>query len=192
MKGWRIDDGAFFVDAGVSGSVPLVKRPKGHRLLATAKKSDVIISARFSCVFRSAAYALSTLKELRKQRVAIHIIDLGGDACGDNIWKLVFTLLSAVAEHKNGRISESVRNTKRHLASRGVYSGGNRPFGFNLVGNILVADANEQAAISLMKAMRASDKSYNQIAAAIQTEFKISLLPMSIKRIIDRIDSSEA
>jgi putative DNA-invertase from lambdoid prophage Rac len=57
------------------------------------------------------------------------MIDLGGDVCGNGISKLVFTILSAVAENERDRI----RDVKRHLASQGVYGGGKRPFGFDVM-----------------------------------------------------------
>ena len=41
-------------------------------------------------------------------------IDLGGDVTGNGISKLVFTILSAVAENERDRIRERVRDAKRH------------------------------------------------------------------------------
>jgi putative DNA-invertase from lambdoid prophage Rac len=191
-KGWRIKKDAFFVDTGVSGLAPLTERQKGHRLLAVAKKGDVIITARFDRAFRSATDALGTLKELKQHGIALHTIDVGADVCGGSHSKLVLTILSAVAENKRDRIGERVRDVKRHLASQGVYSGGKRPFGFNIVDNVLVTNANEQAAISLMRTMRATDKSFREVAAVIKTEFNTDLLPMTIKRILDRIEKSRS
>jgi DNA invertase Pin-like site-specific DNA recombinase len=52
MKGWQVAD--FFIEAGVSGSVPLADRPEGRRLVEAAGKGDVIITARFDRAFRSA------------------------------------------------------------------------------------------------------------------------------------------
>jgi DNA invertase Pin-like site-specific DNA recombinase len=99
MKGWEIAQ--FFVEGGVSGSVPLAERPEGQPLLAGAGKGDVIITSRLDRAFRSAADALATLEELKADGVALHMIDLGGDVCGNGISKLVFTILSAVAEMAN-------------------------------------------------------------------------------------------
>ena len=57
------------------------------------------------------------------------MIDLGGDVCGNGISKLIFTILSAVAENERDRIRERIRDVKRHLAAQGVYGGGKRPGG---------------------------------------------------------------
>jgi putative DNA-invertase from lambdoid prophage Rac len=132
MKGWRVAE--IFVEGGVSGSIPLAERPEGARLLAAAGKGDVIITARLDRAFRSASDALGTLEELKAIGVGLHMIDLGGDVCGNGISKLVFTILSAVAENERERI----RDVKRHLARQGVYGGGKRPFGFDVVDGRLV------------------------------------------------------
>ena len=58
MKGWSVAE--FFVEAGVSGSVPLADRPGGQRLLTALQPGDVIITAKLDRAFRSAADALGT------------------------------------------------------------------------------------------------------------------------------------
>jgi DNA invertase Pin-like site-specific DNA recombinase len=116
MKGWSVTE--FFVEAGVSGSVPLAARPEGQRLLKTLQPGDVVITAKLDCAFRSAADALGTLKALKEDKIALHMIDLGGDVTGNGISKLVFTILSAVAENERDRIRERVRDAKRHRVSQ--------------------------------------------------------------------------
>ena len=85
-----------FVERGVSGSVPLDERPEGKTLLAILKPGDVIITPKLDR--RSALNALGVLEGLKQQGVSLHMIDLGGDVTGNGISKLVFTILSAVAE----------------------------------------------------------------------------------------------
>src|SRR5262245_2728485 len=58
MKGWRVAE--FFVDRGVSGSVPLAERPEGQRLLASVAAGDVIITSRLDRALRSADEAVCT------------------------------------------------------------------------------------------------------------------------------------
>ena len=61
MQGWEID--ARFIDAGVSGSVPLADRPEGKRLIEAVGPGDVIITPKLDRMFRSASDALVTLDE---------------------------------------------------------------------------------------------------------------------------------
>src|SRR6516165_7383405 len=108
-------------------------------------------------MFRSAADALVTLEELRRQGVTLHMIDLSSDVTGNGISQMVFTILAAVAEGERDRIRERIRDAKRHLAAQGVFGGGRRPFGFDIVqdGDVqrMVPNATEQAVIEWMKLM---------------------------------------
>src|SRR3954465_10032472 len=75
MKGWQVSE--FFVESGVSGSVPLADRAEGQRLLATAQPGHVAITRQLARAFRSAADALGTLEQLKDDKIALHMIDLG-------------------------------------------------------------------------------------------------------------------
>ena len=59
-NGWTLEH--VYVDAGVSGSTPLGKRPQGARLLAMLRPGDVMIAAKMDRVFRSASDALVTIE----------------------------------------------------------------------------------------------------------------------------------
>jgi DNA invertase Pin-like site-specific DNA recombinase len=123
---------------------------------------------------------------LKDLGVGLHMIDLGGDVCGNGISKLIFTILSAVAENERDRIRERIRDVKRHLASQGVYGGGKRPFGYDIVDKRLVPNPKEQEALARMRALRAEAKTYREIAVQIEATFGITLPPMTIKRILGR------
>jgi DNA invertase Pin-like site-specific DNA recombinase len=183
MKGWEVAE--FFVERGVSGSTPLAERPEGNRLLTAAGKGDIIITAKLDRAFRSAADALAVLEEFKAQGIGLHMIDLGGDVTGNGISKMVFTILAAVAEGERDRIRERIRDAKRHLTSQGVFSGGKRPFGLDIVmdGDTprLVPNADEQAVIDRMKAMRAEGATYRAIGAVTGHG------PKSVQRILERV-----
>jgi putative DNA-invertase from lambdoid prophage Rac len=176
MKGWEVSE--FFIEGGVSGSVPLAERPEGRRVLGVVAKGDVIVTSRLDRAFRSAADALATLEELKDQGVALHMIDLGGDVCGNGISKLVFTILSAVAENERDRIRERIREVKRHLGLTGRLRRRQAP--------VRVPNANEQAAIARMATLRVELKPLREISRAIAAEFEIDMTAMTIKRILDR------
>jgi DNA invertase Pin-like site-specific DNA recombinase len=171
-----------FFEEGVSGSKPLSVRPAAKQLLAALKPGDVIIAAKLDRMFRSALDALENLNELKEKGVSLHLIDLGGDVTGNGISKLVFTILSAVAESERDRIRGRVQETKADQRKRGRHLGGYRPFGYrvekaegDLRGGQLVPDEREQAAIVKMKALRAEGKALRAIAAAMKEEgFSIS------------------
>jgi putative DNA-invertase from lambdoid prophage Rac len=130
MQGLTVD--RMFVERGVSGSTPLVDRPQGADLLAALRQGDVIVTAKLDRMFRSALDALDVLAKLKARSVSLHMIDLGGDVTGNGISKLVFTILSAVAEAERDRIRERISQVKADQKARGQYLGGKVPFGYRL------------------------------------------------------------
>jgi DNA invertase Pin-like site-specific DNA recombinase len=178
MKRWAVKE--LFVERGVSGSVPLADRPEGKRLLAVIRKGDAIVTAKLDRMFRSASDALATLEEIKAEGVSLHMLDLGGDVCGNGISKLVFTILSAVAENERERIRERIRDVKRHLASQGVYNGGKRPFGYDIVDGRLMPNAAEQKVLARMRSMKAAGHGYREIGRAVGKE------ATTVKRILSR------
>jgi putative DNA-invertase from lambdoid prophage Rac len=92
----------------------------------------VIITPKLDRMFRSALNALRELERLKEQKVSLHMIDLGGDVTGNGVSKLVFTILSAVAEAERDRIRERIADVKRDQKSRGRFLGGRRPFGYRV------------------------------------------------------------
>jgi len=193
MRGWTV--ATFFVEAGVSGSVPLADRPEGQRLLAALQPGDVLVTARLDRTFRSASDALGTLEQLKEDKIGLHMIDLGGDVTGNGISKLVFTILSAVAENARDAIRERVREAKRYRVTQNLFNGGKRPFGFDVIEEDetkhLVPNANEQAALARGRALRDEGKSYRDIAQVWASEFGIPTVDAkSISRMLARGNDS--
>ncbi|WP_428377967.1 recombinase family protein [Lichenicoccus sp.] len=175
MHGLSLD--RMFVERGVSGSVPLIDRPQGSVLLAGLKQGDTVITAKLDRMFRSALDALGVLGELKARGVSLHMIDLGGDVTGNGISKLVFTILSAVAEAERDRIRERVSQVKEDQRGRGRYLGGKVPFGF-MVGEdgSLVPVVGQQAVICKAMALRADGHPLRAIQATLAADgHKLSL-----------------
>jgi putative DNA-invertase from lambdoid prophage Rac len=169
MLGLTMD--RMFIERGVSGSVPFSERAEGAALLAALKSVDVMITAKLDRMFRSALDALEVLAKLKARNVSLHMIDLGGDVTGNGISKLVFTILSAVAEAERDRIRERVTQVKRDLRQRNRYLGGIVPFGFRVGDDgSLVPDAAEQALIAHAHALRADGATLRAIQAVLDAQ----------------------
>jgi putative DNA-invertase from lambdoid prophage Rac len=193
MHGLTVD--RVFSERGISGSKPLAERPEGAGLLAVLQPGDTVITPKLDRMFRSALDALKVLGTMRDQGVSLHMIDLGGDVTGNGIAKLVFTILSAVAEAERDRTRERVSVVKADQRTRGRHLGGSAPFGFMVEydhdadgirrGGRLVEIPDQQAAIVDMCAMRKSGQSLRAIAAAMQARgHKIS--HVAVEQAIDR------
>src|SRR3954470_9538495 len=169
MQGLTLD--AVFVERGVSGSRPIGERPEGAKMLYKVRPRDVIITPKLDRMFRSALDALDVLARLKDRDVSLHIIDLGGDVTGNGISKLVFTILSAVAEAERDRTRERIADVKRDQRTRGRFLGGTVPFGYRLSEDgELIPHKGEQEAIKEARTMRANGSSLRTIAEALQAK----------------------
>lgn len=175
LQGYALQHGLaldqVFIEQGVSGSTPIADRPEGAKLLAGLQAGDVVLTPKLDRMFRSALDALRVLDQLRARKVALHMLDLGGDVTGNGISKLVFTILSAVAEAERDRIRERIGDVKRDQRQRGRFLGGRRPVGYR-VGHDgeLVADVQEQTALEKARELQAEGLSLRKIAAALADE----------------------
>src|SRR4051794_19497904 len=107
-------------------------------------------------MFRSALDALDVLARLK-------------DRDGNGISKLVFTILSAVAETERDRTRERIADVKRDQRTRGRFLGGTVPFGYRLgQDGELMEHQEEQAAIRGARAMKEGGASLRAIASALQ------------------------
>ena len=184
MLGLQIDE--MFVERGVSGSKPLGERPEGGRLLAVLNAGDVVITPKLDRMFRSALDALDVLGQVQKRGVVLHMVDLGGDVTGNGISKLVFTILSAVAEAERDRIRERIRDVKADQRQRQRYLGGKVPFGWKVVGDgELVEVPEQQAALKRARKLRANGLSLRAIAADLGKK-GMRISHEGVKRIVSK------
>jgi putative DNA-invertase from lambdoid prophage Rac len=169
MNGLTLD--SIFVERGVSGSKPLGERPEGARLLAGLKTGDVVITPKLDRMFRSALDALEVLGRLKDRGISLHMIDLGGDVTGNGVSKLVFTILSAVAEAERDRIRERIRDVKADQRKRQRYLGGIVPFGWRIgEDGALVEAPEQQRAIQRIVELRRKGVSLRAISASIAAD----------------------
>jgi DNA invertase Pin-like site-specific DNA recombinase len=153
-----------FTERGVSGSKPLSDRPQGSALLAALQPGDSVITAKLDRMFRSALDALAVLSDLQAKGISLHMIDLGGDTTGNGVSKLVFTILSAVAEAERDRTRERIAEVKRDQKRRGRYLGGKEPFGHEVgADGALVLTPAGQKALARMQQLRDQGHSLREI-----------------------------
>jgi putative DNA-invertase from lambdoid prophage Rac len=173
-----------YVERGVSGSKPLGDRPQGAALLAALKPGDTVITPKLDRMFRSALDALDVLAKLKASGISLHMIDLGGDTTGNGVSKLVFTILSAVAEAERDRTRERITEVKANQRKRGRYLGGTVPFGFK-VGDDgdLVPVPDQQKAIETMRRLRAKGLALRAIAEKL-TEAGQPISHQGVKKVL--------
>jgi putative DNA-invertase from lambdoid prophage Rac len=187
-NGWLLEH--VYVDAGVSGSTPLGKRPEGAKLLAAVQPLDVVIAARMDRCFRSALDALQTIQSFKRRKISLWLLDLGNDCGGNGISELIVTVLAATAQFERSLISERIRDAKRQLRATGRHQGGDRPFGWRVVkrgadeGKLVPVDAEQQALVDMFR-MREEGLSLRDIAGTLKAR-GLSISHQSVKRALDR------
>jgi putative DNA-invertase from lambdoid prophage Rac len=166
MHGFDIAEIA--IEEGVSGSVPIGKRPKGAELFGRLADGDIVIAAKLDRLFRSALDALTVVEDLKKRGVRLHLLDLGGDIAGNGLSRLFLTIAAAFAEAERDRIRERVSQSKADQKKRGRYLGGKVPFGFRkgkTRDDPLIPNCEEQNYIAVLRARADAGVSLRSIAA---------------------------
>lgn len=124
-----------YEDRGVSGSVPLYRRPGGRAMLEHANQGDCLIASKLDRIFRSASDALNTVERLKRKGVDLIICDIGIEPINSSpSAKMFFGMMSLVAQFERERIHERITEGKAAKRARGGATGGITPFGFRKIG----------------------------------------------------------
>jgi len=193
MRGGEIAE--VFSDPGVSGSLPLFRRPAGNRLYSALQEGDTVIAAKMDRLFRSTSDALQTVEQLQKRNIGVVLVDIGPDAVTENgTSKLFFSILAAVAEFERYRIAERISDGRTGKASRGGFIGGEAPYGYSIRGKasqaVLVENDDELGVIDIIRSM-GGDRSIRSICRdldrrGIRNRSGRSFHPETVSRILKR------
>ena len=105
---------------------------------------------------------------------------------------MVFHMLAVLSEFERDQVSERTRFALQHKRACGEKTGGDVPYGYQLEGARLVADAPEQRAITLISELRLAGHSLRQIARELEArgyKTKSGLTrwhPQIVKQILER------
>jgi len=162
------------VDAGVSGGKPLASREGGSRLLDLLRKrqADNVVMLKLDRVFRDARDCLTVVEQWQKKGIALHILDLGGNAIDTTsaAGRFMLVVLAGAAEMERNLTRERTRAAMAVKRANGQRVG-SVPYGFDLGqdGSTLVPNDREGAIIHEIRAMRDAGKTLKAIAEALST-----------------------
>jgi len=160
--------GVVIHDEATSAGIPFARRPKALAV-ATAiaeQQIDVVIATKLDRLFRDVVDCLGTLDQWDTSGVALHLLDLGGNAIDTKsaAGRFMLTVLAAAAELERNHIRERTRDALRHKrAKREVY--GPTPFGFSREGVQLVPHNGHQETLAIMRMLRAQGMSFAAVAS---------------------------
>ena len=169
MKGLHLAE--VFEDPGISAGKPLASRPAGSRLLAAAKKGQVVVVvAKLDRLFRSVADAANVIAEFDKKGIQLVSIGEGFDMTSA-YGRAMAQMASVFAELERAMIRERTRSAMSVKRSRGERISGHAPFGWDFgPKGRLVENAREQKIIARMRRMRAEGMSFRGIGVRLDEE----------------------
>jgi site-specific DNA recombinase len=131
VHGWPI--AGAYVDEGISGTIPLDKRPDGRRFMtdAEAGRFGTVVSTRMSRLGRKLGVALATYEALdvfgigkRYPQEGIDTTQPGGE--------MAFQILGSFAQNAHKTIAEATARGRIRVAAKGQHTGGPIPVGYDL------------------------------------------------------------
>lgn len=161
-----LDLNEIFVDAGVTSKVPMERRERGRLFLAAVRPGMAVIAFKLDRMFRNTVECLSQIEQWERFDIAVHFIDLGGQAVDTRsaMGRFFLTVMAAVAELERNQIGERTAAVKAHQRNNGRFCGGYVPWGFRLGScGALVVDEEEQNAILEAKRLRKKGLSFRNI-----------------------------
>lgn len=154
-----------FEDAGISA-----KRSDNRPALQTAlrmlskKKADALVITKLDRLARNTIDALVIADSLDKKGLGLHSITERLDT-RSAMGRFFFTLMASLAEMERRQVGERTRNALAHKRRIGQKTGGDVPFGFELVGNTLRPHPDEFPILERIRSDRLGGKRWNTIAA---------------------------
>ncbi len=126
-----------FLDEGVSGTIPLIERPEGARLIAAtdSKSVAVVVVYRMDRLSRDVFEGLTARKRL-EANVKLEYTDQRFDGTPDG--ELQRNLMASIDQHERDNICIRLQNGLRNKVQlRGGYVASQRPYGYlRLDGNL--------------------------------------------------------
>ena len=156
-------------DPGVSGGKPLAKRDGGNQLLSAIgkQKAQAVVMLKLDRMFRNAGDCLNTVERWERKGVAVHVVDLGGNAIDTTsaAGRFMLVVLAGAAEMERNLVRERTRSALAIRRANGQRTG-TIPYGFDLAddGSTLAPNATEQAVITQIHEMRAAGMPLEHIA----------------------------
>ena len=191
----------FFVDAGVSGTIPITERPASRELTDTMDEFDIIVSTRLDRLSRTSGDLLQTIPIFEATGVAYYLCEQFGEMpiaypkkktksslrskfdMNEMVNKIMVMVLSAVAEIEHGSTVDRLKEGKLVWADKGYSIGGRTPFGYKKVeekvkyGNRvkrrikLVEIPEEQEVIDFIKKLKKRGLGSRRISRQIEENF---------------------
>ncbi len=128
-----ITEHEFYIDEGISGTIPVKERPEGARLVADALagKFQILFVYRLDRLARSVKHVLDTYELLESNKIALKSMTEAFDT-GTPTGKFFMTLLASIAALERDTILERTLMGKERKAKQGKWVSGMPPYGYRI------------------------------------------------------------
>jgi DNA invertase Pin-like site-specific DNA recombinase len=138
----------WFIDDGVSGTVPILERNRCKAMTDVIDRHDVIVVTRLDRFSRSAGDMLKMIPVLEETGITLYLCEQFGDVpvvypkpkadnglrskfdMNEMVNKIMVMMLSCVAEIEHGSVVDKLKEGKIAWAEKGYGIGGTVPFGY--------------------------------------------------------------
>lgn len=170
-----LDLGEVYRDEGVSAGDLLETRPAGARLIAAVRAGEYahVVALKLDRCFRHAVDCMQTIESWTKNGIAVHFVDLGGQAVDTRtaMGKFFLTIMASCAELELNTIRDRTRTALQHKRRRGDRLG-TTPLGFRTPapGAALVLDETELLTVRRLLELCADEEPFSHVARRLDTE----------------------
>lgn len=144
-RGWSECDKAY-EDAAQSGAT--LERPAMKELLADIERGrvDVVVVYKLDRLSRSLLDFVRLIDVFERYGVSFVCITQNFDTA-DSLGRLVMNVLLTFAQFEREMTGDRIRDKKRAMVSKGLWSGGRAPLGYDLIDHHLVVNRAEAAIV---------------------------------------------
>tara|TARA_R100001129_G_scaffold30551_1_gene20147 strand:- start:2733 stop:3521 length:789 start_codon:yes stop_codon:yes gene_type:complete len=202
----------FFIDDGVSGTMPILDRPGSREMTDCIEEHDVIICTRLDRLSRNAGDLLNLIPDLEATGITLYFCEQFGDVpvvypkpidgkglksrfdMNEMANKIMLMVLSAVSEIEHATVIDRFGEGKIDWASRGYFIGGSPPYGYKLVpvkiGNKqrtrLEPIPEEMEILKTIYALRDRGLGSRKISMEVQSLFSVPFSYQKVDKILRR------
>lgn len=167
-------------DTGAPWNADFAHREGGTELLDRLHRGNALVVFALERIFSSCYDACATLERFRTDGIALHVVELNGDATDPHLQLDMISAARLFSGLERRRSVERIKNVKKAQRGKGRYLGGSRPFGYMIHSNgRLIENPMEQKVLKKIMMLREQGLSLRSIAEEVSTP----VAPISFKTV---------
>jgi DNA invertase Pin-like site-specific DNA recombinase len=109
-----------FTDKASGGDL---NRPELNAMLNIVREGDMVICCKTDRLARDTIHALSIADSLKEKGCGLKLLDLGDTDINSTMGRVIYTIISALAEAEKARINERTQAGRKAAKEKGIHMG---------------------------------------------------------------------